>query len=231
MLQLPHAVAAGCSDPLRLPLHALELLLLVGREPQLPLRHALPQFAFFCLQPALLLLQQVDLCLQLLALVDVLVVARLQVLDPLLQEVEAAPGRDTLRVEPVQLRPRLQHGPVRLLRRQVRLRALPVGGVDALLLRVQRCLHLASLARGLHPGGGRLVQLLGDAMEAEEVELALQAVARGLHPPVLVGLLLLVRHSLLLVEGVALFREEIPRVVLPLSFLGRQALVVLLEGL
>mmetsp|Transcript_84138 Transcript_84138/g.238696 ORF Transcript_84138/g.238696 Transcript_84138/m.238696 type:complete len:1304 (-) Transcript_84138:58-3969(-) len=231
LLELAHAVAPRGGDAGCLLLQAVELLALLRREVELPLRDALADRALLGLELRLLLLQRLNLPLDLAVLLLVLLGVLVEVLHAALQEGEPAAGGDALRVQAVELRAGGHRRALGLRRREVRLRALPLRRLDLLAPRLELRLEAAALALRLAPRAARVLQLPGDPVEPEHEELAVEVALLGLEAPVLVRLVLLVLDALPLVDGVPLLGEEEPGVVLLLRLLGREPLVLLPVGL
>mmetsp|Transcript_62211 Transcript_62211/g.192850 ORF Transcript_62211/g.192850 Transcript_62211/m.192850 type:complete len:935 (-) Transcript_62211:578-3382(-) len=231
MLELPGVVTTGGRDALCLALHALELLPLLLREVELALPQVLGEHPLLALKLGLLLLELLELGLGPPGLALDLLGVGVQILDALLQEVDARASCHPLRVDFVELGARGCDSPIGLRRGEVRLRPLALGPLEAVAAALHRRPQGLALRRGCLPLLGGLVQLPRDAVEPEEVEFLLQVLALVLQPPEGVSLVLLLSHALLLVDGVALLREEVPGVVLLLGLLCRQALVLLTEGL
>mmetsp|Transcript_78339 Transcript_78339/g.229597 ORF Transcript_78339/g.229597 Transcript_78339/m.229597 type:complete len:540 (-) Transcript_78339:8-1627(-) len=231
VLQLARCVAVGGRDALGLALDALKLLALFLCEAELALGKVVSQRLLLALKFCLLISELLKLGLGPASPALHLRSVAVEVLDALLQEVDARAGSHPLRVHLVELGAGRHDGALGLRGGQVRLRTLPLRPLQALAAALHGRAQLLTFGPRRLPLAPGLIQLPRDAVEPEEVELLLQISAFGLQAPVGVGLILLLDHPLLLIDSVALLREEVPGIVLLLGLLCRQTLVLLAEGL
>mmetsp|Transcript_81832 Transcript_81832/g.227947 ORF Transcript_81832/g.227947 Transcript_81832/m.227947 type:complete len:468 (+) Transcript_81832:2537-3940(+) len=231
VLELAGAVGVHRSYALCVTLHALELFLLLGREAGVALLQPLREVTLLRLSFGLFLAETLRVLLEFLVAPSLAVGVLLQVFVSLLEESKLALACDELGVQAVQPGASTGERAFRLRRCQMRLCTLLFARLELLCDGLCCCPDLLTLALDAGLRGFRLLLLPRNAMQPEKEELALHVPAASFQAPVLVGLLLLMRDTLLLVDGVSLLREEVADIVFNLALFRRQTFVLLPEGL